>query len=134
MKVYIDLSFYEQLKTKLGAPGDFAEAYVIAHEVGHHVQNLTGNIGSQGNKEQIQVELQADCLAGAWGKDAERRGILEVGDVDEALNAASQIGDDTLQRKSQGYVQPETWTHGSAEQRKSAVEKGYQGGAPACGL
>jgi len=133
-KVYIDLSFYDELRAKFGAPGDFAQAYVIAHEVGHHVQNLTNNIGANGNKEQIAVELQADCLAGAWAKDADRRGLLEIGDVDEALNAASQIGDDTLQRKSQGRVQPETWTHGSSEQRNAAFRKGYDGGARACGL
>jgi predicted metalloprotease len=133
-KVYIDLAFYDELRARFGAPGDFAQAYVIAHEVGHHVQNLTDHIGARGNKEQVAVELQADCLAGAWGKDAEHRGLLEIGDIDEALNAAAQIGDDTLQRKSQGHVQPETWTHGSAAQRSSSFKKGYDGGAAACGL
>jgi predicted metalloprotease len=133
-KVYIDLSFYDELRARFGAPGDFAQAYVIAHELGHHVQNLTDRLGARGNREQIGIELQADCLAGAWAKDAEARGLIEVGDIDEALNAAAAIGDDTLQRKSQGTVQPETWTHGSAEQRSSAFKKGYQGGAPACGV
>jgi predicted metalloprotease len=133
-KVYIDLGFYDELRAKFGAPGDFAQAYVIAHEVGHHVQNLTNRIGRGGDRDQIQVELQADCLAGAWGKDADRRGLLEIGDVDEALNAASAIGDDTLQRKTQGHVQPETWTHGSSAQRSAAFRKGYEGGAQACGL
>jgi predicted metalloprotease len=134
-KVYIDLSFYDELRRKFGAPGDFAQAYVIAHELGHHVQNLRGKLGGNTNsRSQIAVELQADCLAGAWGRDAETRGLLEVGDVDEALNAASQIGDDTLQKKSQGYVQPETWTHGSAAQRSSSFKKGYDGGPAACGI
>jgi uncharacterized protein len=135
-KVYIDLSFYDELRARFGAPGDFAQAYVIAHELGHHVQNLTNHLetGSRKPNAQIAVELQADCLAGAWAQDADRRGLLEVGDIDEALNAASQIGDDTLQRKSQGQVQPETWTHGSAEQRSGAFRKGFQGGASACGV
>jgi hypothetical protein len=135
-KVYIDLSFYDELRARFGAPGDFAQAYVIAHEVGHHVQNLTDNLGNGSRRpnDQIAVELQADCLAGAWAQSADKRGLIEVGDIDEALNAASQIGDDTLQRKSQGYVQPETWTHGSAAQRSSSFKKGYQGGAQACGL
>ncbi len=135
-KVYIDLSFYDELRARFGAPGDFAQAYVIAHEVGHHVQNLTNHLGNGSRRanDQIPVELQADCLAGAWAKDAETRGLIEVGDIDEALNAASQIGDDTLQRKSQGSVQPETWTHGSAAQRSSSFKKGYQGGANACDL
>jgi len=133
-KVYIDLAFYDELRSRFGAPGDFAQAYVIAHEVGHHVQNLTGHMGKGGGPDQIAVELQADCLAGAWGRDADRRGLLEVGDIDEALNAAAQIGDDTLQKKSQGYVQPETWTHGSSAQRSASFKKGYQGGAKACGI
>jgi predicted metalloprotease len=128
---YIDLAFYEQLRRELGAPGDFAQAYVIAHELGHHVQNLRGDLG-RGEVNQIEIELQADCLAGAWARDAEKRGLLEPGDMDEALNAAAQIGDDTLQKKNQGYVQPETWTHGSAKQRAGAFRKGHQGGVPAC--
>ena len=132
-KVYIDLAFYDMLRRRFGAPGDFAQAYVIAHEVGHHVQNLRGLLGG-GEVSSIAKELQADCLAGAWAKDAQRRNLLEVGDVDEALNAASQIGDDTIQRKTQGRVQPETWTHGSAAQRSGSFKKGLEGGVGACGL
>jgi predicted metalloprotease len=131
--VYIDLSFYEELRARYGAPGDFAQAYVIAHELGHHVQNLTGKLG-KGSVDSVRTELQADCLAGAWAKDANRRNLVEVGDIDEALNAASQIGDDTLQRKTQGHVQPETWTHGSAAQRSSSFRKGYDSGRQACGI
>jgi uncharacterized protein len=132
-KVYVDLAFYDELRRRFGAPGDFAQAYVIAHEVGHHVQNLEGRLG-RGEVNQIETELQADCLAGAWGQDAQRRNLLEVGDIDEALNAAAQIGDDTIQRKTQGRVQPETWTHGSAAQRSTAFKKGFEGGARACGI
>ncbi|MDQ3337036.1 MAG: neutral zinc metallopeptidase [Myxococcota bacterium] len=130
-QVYIDLSFYDQLRDRFGAPGDFAQAYVIAHEVGHHVQNINGLLG-KGEVHQIEVELQADCLAGAWAQSAEKRQLLEVGDIDEALNAAAQIGDDTIQRKTQGRVQPETWTHGSAAQRSAAFKKGYRGGLKVC--
>jgi uncharacterized protein len=133
-KVYIDLSFYDELRSRFGAPGDFAQAYVIAHEVGHHVQNLTDQLNTNARRpnEQIAVELQADCFAGAWAQDADRRGLIEVGDIDEALNAAAQIGDDTLQRKTQGHVQPETWSHGSAAQRSAAFKKGYEGGVQVC--
>ena len=128
-KVYIDLSFYQDMKTKLGAPGDFAQAYVISHEVGHHVQNLLGiadkvqQARSQSSEEEsnglsVRMELQADCLAGIWAKEADATAhILEDGDVEEALNAAAQIGDDRLQKKSQGYVVPESFTHGSSAQR-----------------
>ena len=130
-KLYIDLSFFRDLQTRFKAPGDFAQAYVIAHEVGHHVQNISGRLG-RGEVHQIETELQADCLAGAWAQDAERRQLVEVGDIDEALNAAAQIGDDTIQRKTQGRVQPETWTHGSAAQRSGAFKKGYRGGVAAC--
>ncbi len=130
-KAYIDLAFYDQLANRVGAPGDFAQAYVIAHEIGHHVQNLRGALG-RGEVSSITTELQADCLAGAWARDAQARQVLEVGDIDEALNAAAAIGDDTLQKKSQGYVQPETWTHGSAKQRSDAFRKGLDGGIPAC--
>ncbi len=130
-KVYLDLSFYDELRTRFGAPGDFAEAYVIAHEVGHHVQNQLGLLG-RGAPDSVHVELQADCLAGAWAQDAEKRGLLEMGDIDEALNAASQIGDDTLQRKATGHVQPEKFTHGTSAQRKASFQKGYDGGANAC--
>ncbi len=130
-KVYLDLSFFDELSRKLGAPGQFAQAYVIAHELGHHVQRLEGILRGSSS---VPIELQADCLAGAWAKDADSRGIVERGDVDQALNAASQIGDDTLQRKQQGYVRPETFTHGTSAQRKGSFEKGYQGGAAACGI
>jgi uncharacterized protein len=128
-KVYIDLSFYQDLKTKLGAPGDFAQAYVVAHEVGHHVQNLWGIADKvnaarakasdeDSNALSVRMELQADCLAGVWAKEADAtKHILEQGDVEEALNAASQIGDDRLQKKSQGYVVPESFTHGTSAQR-----------------
>lgn len=128
-KVYIDLSFYHDLKTKMGAPGDFAQAYVVAHEVGHHVQNLLGLSGkvhsmrqrlsqSDYNKLSVRLELQADCFAGLWAYHADRtRHILEQGDVEEALNAASMIGDDRLQQQSRGYVTPDSFTHGSSEQR-----------------
>ena len=132
-KVYIDLAFYDELRTKLGAPGDFAQAYVIAHELGHHIQDLRGLLG-KGEVSSVAIELQADCLAGAWAKDAEKRGKLEVGDIDEALNAASQIGDDTLERKAGQQVQPERWTHGSAAQRSGNFKKGYSGGRTACGI
>ncbi len=132
-KVYIDLAFYDELRKRFGAPGDFAQAYVIAHEVGHHIQNLRGLLG-RGAVDQVHIELQADCLAGAWAKDASARNIVEVGDVDEALNAATQIGDDTIQRKTTGRVQPETWTHGSGAQRSGSFKKGLEGGAAACGI
>jgi len=140
-KVYIDLGFYETMRTRLGAPGDFAQAYVIAHEVGHHVQNLLGITGkvdgmrgrvseAQQNALSVRLELQADCLAGIWAHDAQSaRQILEQGDVEEALNAASQIGDDTLQRKSRGTVQPETFTHGTSAQRVTWFKKGLQSGS-----
>lgn len=141
MKVYIDLSFYETLRTRLGAPGDFAQAYVIAHEVGHHVQNLLGISGkvdsmrgriseAQQNALSVRLELQADCFAGVWAHHANNaRQILEQGDVEEALNAASQIGDDALQRKSRGTVQPETFTHGTSAQRVAWFKKGLQSGS-----
>jgi uncharacterized protein len=132
-KAYIDLAFYEQLRRRFGAPGDFAQAYVIAHELGHHVQNLRGLLGHD-EVSSVKIELQADCLAGAWARSADTRGLVEIGDLDEALNAAAQIGDDTIQRKTQGRVQPETFTHGSAAQRSSAFRQGYQGGSAACGI
>jgi predicted metalloprotease len=130
-KVYVDLGFYDELRSKFGAPGDFAQAYVIAHEVGHHVQNLRGRLGRE---DKIAIELQADCLAGAWAGDAEKRKELEVGDIDEALTAAAAVGDDTIQRRTQGRVQPETWTHGSAQQRSTAFKTGFQRGPAGCGL
>lgn len=140
-KVYIDLRFYEVMKSRLGAPGDFAQAYVIAHEVGHHVQNLMGITGkmdgmrgrvseAQYNQMSVRVELQADCFAGVWAHDAQAaRQVLEQGDVEEALNAASQIGDDALQRKSQGTVVPESFTHGTSAQRARWFRRGLQTGS-----
>ena len=139
-KVYIDLSFYDLLRTKLGAPGDFAQAYVIAHEVGHHVQKLLGisdkvdaarrNASDvRSNALSVRLELQADCFAGIWANKAQAtRQIIEAGDIDEALNAASQIGDDTLQRKASGTVQPETFTHGSSAQRVHWFKQGFETG------
>lgn len=129
-KVYIDLSFYDELKNKLGAPGEFAQAYVIAHEVGHHVQKLKG-LFDRGTGS-VQIELQADCFAGAWARDANKRKILDPGDIDQAFNAASQIGDDTLQKRAQGYVQPDKFTHGSSAQRVASLKKGWEGGSAAC--
>lgn len=139
-KVYIDLSFYHDLKTKMGAPGDFAQAYVVAHEVGHHVQNLLGLSGkvqamrsrvSQAdyNKLSVRLELQADCFAGLWAHHADRtRHILEQGDIEEALNAASMIGDDRLQKQAQGYVTPDSFTHGTSAQRVRWFKTGLESG------
>jgi predicted metalloprotease len=132
-KVYIDLGFYDELRRRFGAPGDFAQAYVIAHEVGHHVQNLRHLLGRD-EVSSVEVELQADCLAGAWAKSANGRGLVEVGDIDEALNAASQIGDDTIQKRTTGHVQPETFTHGTSAQRSASFRRGYDGGPAACGV
>jgi len=141
--VYIDLSFYNDLRQRLGAPGDFAQAYVIAHEVGHHVQNLLGTMdqvqsmrGRQGeveaNATSVRVELQADCYAGVWANRAERaKPMLESGDVEEALNAASAIGDDRLQRRTQGAAVPESFTHGTSAQRVRWFRKGLDTGDPA---
>lgn len=140
-KVYIDLSFYRDLRDRFQAPGDFAEAYVIAHEVGHHVQNLLGISNKVHSAQQraseaqakalsVRMELQADCLAGVWAHHADRaRHILEAGDVDEALNAASQIGDDRMQMRARGYVSPESFTHGSAQQRKRWFTTGLESGS-----
>jgi len=137
---FIDLSFYDQMKTRFNAPGDFAQAYVIAHEVGHHVQNLLGISGKVRSMQQqldeadsnalsVRLELQADCLAGVWANHADRaRNILEAGDVEEALNAASAIGDDTLQRQSRGTVVPESFTHGTSAQRKRWFRVGLDSG------
>ena len=140
-KVYIDLAFFDTLRTRLGAPGDFAQAYVIAHEVGHHVQNLLGVTGkvdamrgkvsaAQINAMSVRVELQADCLAGVWAHHSQQgKGWLEKGDIEEAMNAAAQIGDDTLQRRSQGTVVPESFTHGTSQQRMTWFKRGLDGGA-----
>jgi predicted metalloprotease len=144
-KVYIDLSFYRELRERFHAPGEFAEAYVIAHEVGHHVQNLLGisdkvHAAQQRGSEQhanalsVRLELQADCLAGVWAYHADRaRHILEAGDVESGLNAASQIGDDRLQMRARGYVLPDSFTHGSSEQRVRWFKRGLEtGGTKAC--
>ncbi len=141
-KVYIDLAFFDMLSERFGAPGDFAQAYVIAHEVGHHVQNLLGISGEvhrlqqRGSEEQsnalsVRLELQADCLAGVWAHHAHtKRSLLEPGDVEEGLRAAEVIGDDMMQRRSAGYVQPESWTHGSSEQRQRWLRRGLESGDP----
>jgi len=138
-KVYIDLSFYQDMKSKLGAPGDFAQAYVIAHEVGHHVQNLFGiaekvtqaqkrSSETETNQLSVRMELQADCFAGVWAKEANAtKKILEQGDIEEGLNAAAAIGDDRLQKRGQGYVVPDAFTHGSSEQRVRWFKKGLEG-------
>jgi predicted metalloprotease len=140
-KVYIDMSFYNDLSQRFGAPGDFAQAYVIAHEVGHHVQNLAGTaekvraaqqrVGKvEANELSVRMELQADCYAGVWAHHAARsRQLLEAGDVEEGLNAASAIGDDRLQRMSQGRVVPDAFTHGSSEQRVRWFRKGLDTGS-----
>ncbi len=139
-KVYIDLRFFDELKQKFGAPGDFAQAYVIAHEVGHHVQNLLGKsdevhelqqrVGKkQANDLSVRLELQADYLAGVWAHHTQRVAkIVEEGDIEEAVNAAQQIGDDKLQQRGQGYVVPDSFTHGSAAQRVRWFKRGYQRG------
>ena len=142
--VYIDLQFYEDLRTRFQAPGDFAQAYVIAHEVGHHVQNLLGTMdqvqqmrsrgGADGNALSVRLELQADCYAGLWAHHAERaKPLLQEGDVEEALGAASAIGDDRIQRQTQGTVVPESFTHGSSAQRVEWFKRGLeQGSSQAC--
>ncbi len=139
-KVYIDLAFYDELAQQFQAPGDFAQAYVLAHEVGHHVQNVLGTLEKvqaaqqrlgeeERNPLQVRVELQADCYAGIWAHHAEKsRSILEPGDIDEGLKAASAVGDDTIQRRMQGHVVPESFTHGSAEQRMRWFTRGYESG------
>ncbi|OQX19331.1 MAG: flagellar biosynthesis protein FlgM [Desulfobulbaceae bacterium A2] len=139
-KVYIDLGFYDELKHKLHAPGDFAQAYVVAHEIGHHVQNLLGISDkvhtarqrvsqAEYNQLSVRLELQADCFAGIWAHHADRsRGVVEPGDIEEALNAASQIGDDRLQRANRGYVTPDSFTHGSSAQRMRWFRRGFTSG------
>jgi uncharacterized protein len=144
-RVYLDMSFFQDLRDRFHAPGDFAQAYVIAHEVGHHVQKLlriTDDVErvqgrdskSEGNRASVRLELQADCLAGVWANHTERtqqsqmKGFLESGDVDEALRAATMIGDDRLQMQSRGYVVPESFTHGTAEQRSRWFKKGLDSG------
>jgi len=143
-QLYIDLSFYEDLQRKLNAPGDFAMAYVVAHEVGHHIQNLNGTAQkvsrlrqqlseTEYNRYSVKLELQADFLAGVWAHHAQQRNIVEAGDIEEALTAANAIGDDRLQKKSQGYVVPDAFTHGTSEQRMYWFKKGYQTGDPSQG-
>lgn len=139
--VYIDLSFYDEMKNKLGADGDFAQGYVIAHEVGHHVQRLLGieqkvrqmqhgASQTQANQLSVKMELQADCFAGVWGYYMQKQNILEPGDLQEALNAAEAIGDDRLQQRGQGRVVPDSFTHGTSEQRYSWFKKGFDSGNP----
>jgi hypothetical protein len=143
-RIYLDTSFFEEMQTKLGASGDFAQAYVIAHEVGHHIQNLTGVLDQsraqqqrvssrEGNAIQVRVELQADCYAGVYAANARNeqgQAVMEAGDLEEGLRAAQAIGDDTLQRKSQGRVVPEAFTHGSAAQRTAWLKRGLESGDP----
>jgi len=134
-KVYVDLSFYRELHRRFGAPGDFAEAYVIAHEVGHHIQNLLGGLEAHSSRESVAVELQADCLAGVWAGDAERRNLLEAGDLREAMDAAAAVGDDRLQEQATGRIDRESFTHGSADQRQAAFSRGHDGGSlESCGI
>jgi predicted metalloprotease len=137
-KVYIDLGFYDELKSRFGAPGEFAEAYVLAHEIGHHVQKLLGidakvraaqqQSPHAANQLSVGLELQADCLAGVWGHSTQERNILDPGDLDEGLKAAAAVGDDRLQRMSRGQVNPETFTHGSSAQRAQWFQRGFQNG------
>ena len=138
-KVYLDLSFFRDLDQRFGAPGDFAQAYVVAHEVGHHVQTITGvseQVGAlqqrggrqQANALSVRQELQADCFAGVWGHYASRQGLLEPGDAEEGLRAAAAIGDDRLQRETQGRVVPESFTHGSSQERVEWLRRGLEGG------
>lgn len=139
-QVYIDLGFYNQMKEQLGAPGDFAQAYVIAHEVGHHIQTILGTAGevrsaqqrarqSEANDLSVRMELQADCYSGVWANHAQKmRQILEPGDIEEALNAASAIGDDRLQKQQRGHVAPESFTHGTSEQRVRWFRRGFETG------
>lgn len=142
-KIYLDTSFFDELRQRFGAPGDFAEAYVIAHEVGHHVQYLDGTADrvrqeqqsagrTGGNELQVKMELQADCYAGVWANREEKQNdLLETGDIEEGMRAAQAIGDDTLQRQAQGYVVPESFTHGTSAQRQSWLRRGLDSGDPA---
>ncbi|TNV20201.1 neutral zinc metallopeptidase [Buttiauxella sp. B2] len=140
--VYIDLSFYDDMKSKLGADGDFAQGYVIAHEVGHHVQKLLGiepkvrqlqqgATQAEGNRLSVKMELQADCFAGVWGNSMQKQQVLDAGDLQEALNAAEAIGDDRLQQQGQGRVVPDSFTHGTSEQRYTWFKRGFDSGDPA---
>ena len=138
-QVYIDLSFYKELEHKFGAGGDFAQAYVLAHEVGHHIQNIMGILPQfnkmrrtmgkiEVNKMSVKVELQADCFAGVWGHYVNKEGWLEAGDLEEALVAATQIGDDAIQKRTQGYIVPESFNHGTSEQRRFWFRRGFESG------
>jgi predicted metalloprotease len=139
-KAYLDLQFFADLERRFGAPGDFARAYVVAHEIGHHIQNLLGTSGevhrkrralpkAEANQLSVRLELQADCYAGVWGHHAhKKRGLLEPGDLEEGLRAAAAIGDDTLQKRGGGRVQPESWTHGSSAQRVEWFTRGFESG------
>jgi len=127
-KVYIDLGFYDELRSRFGAPGDFAQAYVLAHEVGHHVQTLLGDNFGTSNAGSVRRELQADCYAGVWGNFMAREGVLEPGDVEEGIGAAAAVGDDRLQRQSTGTVSPETFTHGTSAQRATWLRRGLESG------
>jgi predicted metalloprotease len=140
-KLYLDTAFFQELQNRFGAPGDFAQAYVIAHEVGHHVQNLMGTMREfdatssrlderQRNALSVRLELQADCYAGVWGYYAAKRKLLEPGDAEEGLRAASAVGDDAIQKRTQGYVVPDAFTHGKAEQRMKWFQTGLQSGDP----
>ncbi len=143
-KLYIDLTFFRQLDEQFGAPGDFAQAYVVAHEVGHHIQTLTGiseKVSAarqrasevEGNRLSVLQELQADCFAGVWANHASDRNLLQEGDVEEGMRAAAAIGDDVLQKRGQGRVSPESWTHGSSEQRVTWLRRGMtEGTVDAC--
>jgi uncharacterized protein len=129
--LYLDLDFFYELENKLGAPGDFARAYVIAHEVGHHVQNVRGGLNNRKtNKDSVAIELQADCYAGIWAHSIAEFGALEDGDIEEAINAAGQVGDDRLQERAQGYAVPDSFTHGSAAARMAWFKRGYENGDP----
>lgn len=138
-KLYLDMAFFDELKREFKAPGDFAQAYVVAHEVGHHVQNLVGTMDkvnalqqrsseAQANQLSVRLELQADCYAGVWGNYVQKQGKLEVGDAEEAIRAAAAVGDDMIQKRAQGYVVPESFTHGSAKDRMAWFTKGFQTG------
>lgn len=138
-KVYLDMAFFSEMSKRFGASGDFADAYVVAHEVGHHVQNLIGVLPkfnrarqtmseTEANAMSVRVELQADCFAGMWAKYTDQKGLLEKGDLDEALNAAHQIGDDNLQKQAQGYVVPDSFTHGTSAQRAKWFRRGFDTG------
>ncbi len=143
-KIYLDTEFFDELSRRFQAPGDFAQAYVIAHEVGHHVQDLTGSLGqaeqlqaraseTEGNAIQVKIELQADCYAGVWAANAKApdgQPVMQQGDFEEGMRAAEAIGDDTLQRETQGRVVPDTFTHGTSAQRMAALRTGYQSGNP----